>query len=103
NVMILLQNATLRPTASSGHKLSFEEANPSTLLPLITITTFDVVLMLREAPHGLVGTCVYKPDLFGTGTIDHLLCHFQEVLERMTRQPERPISEIPISLNKSDL
>ncbi|HMF20728.1 MAG TPA: condensation domain-containing protein, partial [Pseudolabrys sp.] len=60
-VMILLQNATLRPVATSGHKLAFEEANPSMLLPLVTVTTFDVILMLRESAHGLVGCCVYKP------------------------------------------
>ena len=34
------------------------------LVPLVTITTFDVILMLRESTHGLVGTCVYKPHLF---------------------------------------
>jgi len=100
NIMILLQNATLRPPASSGHKLSFEEANPNMLVPLVTITSFNVILMLRESPDGLVGTCVYKPYLFQAGTIDRLLRHFQEVLKRMTMQPERPISEIRVSLNE---
>ena len=47
-IMIWLQNAALRPIASSGHKLAFEEANPDMLLPLVTITKFDVILMLRE-------------------------------------------------------
>src|SRR5262249_938291 len=53
NVMIIFQNATLRPAANSGHRLSFEEANPNMLVPLVTITSFDVILMLRESPHGL--------------------------------------------------
>ena len=48
------------------------------LLPLVTITTFDVILMLSESSHGLVGTCVYKPHLFGARTIDRLLRDFQE-------------------------
>jgi len=96
NVMILFQNSTLRPTANSGHKLSFEEANPNMLLPLVTITSFDVILMLREFPQGLAGTCVYKPHLFEAGTIDRLLRDFQKVLERMTTQPEQPISSIRI-------
>jgi acyl-CoA synthetase (AMP-forming)/AMP-acid ligase II len=100
NVMIILQNATLRPTASSAHKLSFEEANPNMLVPLVTITSFDAILMLRETAHGLVGTCVYKPHLFRARTIEGLLCDFQEVLERMTMQPEQPISEIRVSLNE---
>ena len=64
------------------------------LMPLVTITTFDVILMLRESSHGLVGTCVYKPHLFGARTIDRLLRDFQKVLEHMVTQPERPISTI---------
>jgi hypothetical protein len=60
-VMILLQNAALRPIANAGRKLAFEETNPSMLLPLVTVTTFDVILMLRESAHGLVSTnCTYS-------------------------------------------
>jgi acyl-CoA synthetase (AMP-forming)/AMP-acid ligase II len=99
-VMMWLQTAALRPNVSAGHGLAFEEAVPSMLVPLVTITTFDVILMLRQSPHGLAGTCVYKPHLFGARTIDRLLRDFQEVLERMTTQPERPISEIRVSLKE---
>jgi hypothetical protein len=70
------------------------------LLPLVTITTFDVILMLRESAQGLVGTCVYKPHLFGARAIDRLLRNFQKVLEHMIMRPERPISEIHVSLNE---
>jgi acyl-CoA synthetase (AMP-forming)/AMP-acid ligase II len=100
NVLVLLQNATLRPTASSGHILTFEEADPSMLLPLVTITTFDVILMLHESGQGLMGTCVYKPHLFSAMTINCLLRDFQEVLEQMVAQPERPISAIRVSRNR---
>jgi acyl-CoA synthetase (AMP-forming)/AMP-acid ligase II len=100
SVMILLQNAALRPTRSSGRKLSFDEANPNMLAPLVTITSFDVILMLRESSHGLVGTCVYKPHLFRGRMIDHLLRDFQEVLKGMTTQPDRPISAIHLPLNE---
>ena len=99
-VMFLLHNASLRPTASSGHMLAFEEADPSALLPLLTTTTLDVTLMLRETPQGLVGTCVYKPYLFEPTTIDRLLGDFQAVLEQMLTQPEKPISAIRVSLNE---
>jgi acyl-CoA synthetase (AMP-forming)/AMP-acid ligase II len=100
DAMMIFQNSALRPTANSGHKLSLEEANPNMLVPLVTITSFDVILMLREGPHGLAGTCVYKPHLFQAATIDRLLCDFQEVLACMTAQPEQPISAIRVSLNK---
>jgi acyl-CoA synthetase (AMP-forming)/AMP-acid ligase II len=99
-VMLLLHNAALRPVASSGQALAFEEADPSMLLPLVTATTFDVILMLRESAYGLVGSCVYKPHLFGTRTIGRLLGDFQAVLEHMVTQPERPISTIPVLRNE---
>jgi hypothetical protein len=100
-VMIWLQNASLRPIAGSGRKFAFEEANPSMLLPLLTVTQFDVILMLRESDRGLVGCCVYKPHLFRATMIDRLLRDFQRVLEVMLAQPDRPISTIRISPNKN--
>ena len=100
-VMIWLQNASLRPIAGSGRKFAFEEANPSMLLPLLTVTQFDVILMLRESDRGLVGCCVYKPHLFRATMIDRLLRDFRRVLEVMLAQPDRPISTIRISPNKN--
>lgn len=99
-IMIVLQNATLRPMPSSRHALAFAEADPSALLPLVTATTSDVTLMLHEAADGLVGTCVYKPYLFGATAIDRLLRDFRQILEYIVTQPDRPISAIRISLRK---
>jgi len=98
-MMIWLQNAALRPIASSGHKLAFEEAIPSMLLPLVTITKFDVILMLRETGRGLMGCCVYKPHLLRATIIDRLLRDFRKVLELMLTEPERPISKIRLTVN----
>jgi acyl-CoA synthetase (AMP-forming)/AMP-acid ligase II len=97
-VMITLHNASLRPIMT-GHTLTLEEANPGMPVPLVTITSADVIFMLHENAHGLAGHCVYKPHLFGTGTIDRLLRDFEGVLEQMMAQPERPISTIRISRN----
>jgi acyl-CoA synthetase (AMP-forming)/AMP-acid ligase II len=96
-VKLWLQTHSLRPVASSGHALAFEEVDPSMPQPLVTMTTFDVMLMLRGSTKGLVGACVYKPHLFGTEAIDRLLRDFQQVLEHMVMQPERPISAIAVS------
>jgi acyl-CoA synthetase (AMP-forming)/AMP-acid ligase II len=98
-VMIQLQNATLRPIASSGRTLTLEEANPSMLVPLVMATTFDFILMLYENANGLTGSCVYKPDLFGAKAVDRLLRNFRLVLEQIVTQPERPISTIRVPLN----
>src|SRR6185436_6630154 len=90
-----------RPRASAAHGLAFEEANPNMLMPLVTITSHGIILMLREGTHGLIGTCVYKPALFGARTVDRLLCDFQKVLEQMITQPDRPISAIRVSRQKT--
>ena len=71
-------------------------SNPNMLMPLVTITSYDIILMLREGTHGLIGTCVYKPALFGARTGD-----FQKVLEQMITQPDRPISAIRVSRQKT--
>jgi acyl-CoA synthetase (AMP-forming)/AMP-acid ligase II len=99
-VMIQLQNATLRPTGNSGHALSFEDANLDVLVPLVTATTFDLILMLHESAHGLMGSCVYKPHLYDANAIDCLLRDFRSVLEQIVAQPEQPISAIRVSTQR---
>ena len=97
NIMILLQNASLRPQAQFQGTLVCEEANPDMILPMVTATTFDVILALVESSNGLVGTCIYKPHLFSGREIDRLLQDFESVVEQMVLQPERPISAIRVS------
>ena len=100
-VMMWLQSPALRPTVGFEHGFTFEEIDPGVLRPPVTITTFDIILMLREnADGGLVGTCVYKPVLFGARTIERLLRNFQRVLEHLIRQPELPVSAIRLSLEQ---
>ena len=62
--------------------------------PLVTTTTFDVILVLRESADGWRDRCIYKPHLFNAKSIDRLFRDFREVLEQMVMQPERPISAI---------
>jgi acyl-CoA synthetase (AMP-forming)/AMP-acid ligase II len=99
-VMIALHNASLRPIASSGHAITFEEANPNMLGPLVTPMAFDINLMLRESPDGLSGSCIYKSHLFDAMTIGRLLRDFQEVLQLMVTQSERPVSSVCVSLHE---
>jgi hypothetical protein len=98
-VMILLHNATLRPAASAGRALAFEEADPGMPMPLVTTTTYDVIVVLRETAQGLMGSCIYKPHLFGAKSIDRLLADFKKILEWMVSEPERRIAKIRISRN----
>ncbi len=100
-VMILLHNAGLRPVAKAGRALSFEEADPGMPMPLVTTTTYDIILVLRESAAGLVGSCIYKPHLFSAKSIDRLLRNYRKVLERMVAQPDRPISAMRIAVNNN--
>jgi hypothetical protein len=95
--MIVFQNASLRPIEGSGQSLVFEEANPGIPMPLITATTFDLVLTIFENKECVVGSCIYKPHLFPAMAIDYLLRDFQQVLKQMVRKPEQPISGIHVS------
>ena len=96
-VMILLHNAALRPQTSAGQALAFEEADPGMPMPLVTTTTYDVIVGLRETAQGLVGSCIYKPHRFDSKWIDRLLADFQRILEQMASEPERRISTIRLS------
>jgi non-ribosomal peptide synthetase component F len=70
------------------------ETGQSTPEPGITATTFDCILMMRETPHGLTGSCIYKTALFEATTIKRLLRDFQEILARLVAQPEQPLSTL---------
>lgn len=97
-VMILLHNAALRHSASSGKALAFEEAAPDLPMPLVTTTTYDVIFVLREIADGLAGSCIYKPGLFTAKSIDRLFRNFRKVLQTMVNRPEQPISAIRVPL-----
>ena len=101
-VMILLQNTTLRPRARSEGSLAFEEADPTLISPLVTTTTFDAIFAMVETRVGLVGTCIYKPNLFSVETIDRLVRDFERTIEQMVARPERPISAIRVSGMRND-
>ena len=101
-VKLSLRSDSLRPPVGSSRGLALEEIDPGILLPLVTMTTFDVTLVLRDTAKGLAGTCEYKPHLFGEEAIDRLVQDLQQVLEQMVLQPERPISRMAMSPNEEN-
>jgi hypothetical protein len=92
----------LRPRTRSEGSLAFEEVDPTLISPLVTTTTFDAIFALVEARVGLVGTCIYKPNLFSVETIDCLVLDFERTIEQMVALPERPISAIRVSGMRND-
>jgi non-ribosomal peptide synthetase component F len=93
-VLFVLQHAVAPPRQLPGLTWRVMETGQSTPEPGITATTFDCILMMRETPHGLTGSCIYKTALFEATTIKRLLRDFQEILARLVAQPEQPLSTL---------
>jgi non-ribosomal peptide synthetase component F len=91
-VMIIWQNYTLSPLQGSAQTLSVQTMEQGMVTPEEAVTTFDIVLTLRESPQGVHGTCLYKTDLFEAATISRMLDDFQTVLTRLSAQPEQALA-----------
>jgi hypothetical protein len=91
-VMVIWQNFMQRPQPYSARGLNFRAMEPGVVMPEVAITTFDIILTLRERPQGLVGMCLYKTDLFNAATISRMLDDFQAVLVGLSSQPEQALA-----------
>jgi non-ribosomal peptide synthetase component F len=88
-VMVIWQNTMLRPYQGYAQTLSFQTIEQGIVVPNVALTTFDIILILRERDQGLSGTCLYNTDLFDAATIHRMLDDFQYVLVCLSAQPEK--------------
>ncbi len=58
---------------------------------------FDLTLYTKETPLGLEGLFEYSTDLFDAPTIRRLARAYVHVLEEIAREPDRPLSKLPLS------
>jgi amino acid adenylation domain-containing protein len=58
----------------------------------IEATPCELVMSLRQGPHGLDGSCLYKTALFDEVTITRMLRDFEQILACLTAQPQQPVS-----------
>jgi amino acid adenylation domain-containing protein len=79
-VMIIWQDFPLPPPQDFAQTLRFQAMESSIVAPNMALTTFDIILILRERFQGVTGTCIYKTDLFDATTIHQMLDDFQGVL-----------------------
>ena len=91
-VMVIWQNAMVKPHLYSGQMLRFEAMEQSVVAPDASLTTFDLILTLRETPQGLTGTFIYKTDLFDAETVSRMLDNFQYVLACLSAEPDRALA-----------
>ena len=54
----------------------------------IEATPCELVVSLRQSPHGLEGVCLYKMALFDEATITRLLRDFEHILAGLMAQPQ---------------
>jgi len=91
-VMVIWQNAMLRPLQFSAQRLRFLTMEQNVVEPDVAFTTFDIILTLRERSQGLTGTCLYKTDLFEAASIGQMLDDFQDMLACLSVQPEQTLA-----------
>jgi amino acid adenylation domain-containing protein len=66
-------------------------------MPIPTTTTqFDLSLVLRETPHGLLGWLEHDTDLFDEATAQRMAAVYQRLLGSALANPERRIADLPL-------
>jgi amino acid adenylation domain-containing protein/non-ribosomal peptide synthase protein (TIGR01720 family) len=88
-VLFILQNAPMQPLELTDLTLIPVEDNGSTG-PEVTLTTFDLVVMVWEGADGLEGSIRYKTSLFHEATVRKMLKDFQNILEAIALEPSQP-------------
>jgi hypothetical protein len=88
-VMFVFQNVSRTPLELPGLKMTPIEVDPGTAM-------FELSLYMWEDSTGLSGFFEFNTDLFDTATIDRLAVHFQNLLEGIVKDPEQPVSDLPI-------
>jgi amino acid adenylation domain-containing protein len=102
----------LRPERNLSHSplfqvmLALQNASPVTLeLPGLTlrheerpqeISKFDLTLTVNETPVGLLCQWRYNRELFDSATMERLADHLRYLVEGITEDPGRLISELPL-------
>ena len=94
------------PTRSPLFQVMFVMHNPEGASQVSTVagnreletgtSKFDLTLFLSETRTGLDGMIQYSTDLFEAPTIRRLCGHYGTLLEAIVRDPDRPISILPV-------
>jgi amino acid adenylation domain-containing protein len=88
-VMFALQNAPAAAEAVGG--IAFEPFGVQN-----RVAKFDLTVTLTEKPEGLRANFSYNTALFDGSTIVRMLEHFENLLQGIVADPEKPISELPL-------
>ena len=86
-VMLVLQNTPNHKVAMSGVQVTAFGSDNET-------SQTDLVLSLVEHPNGIRATLKYNTDLFNADTIERMLEHYRNLLERLSQNPDEKVSQV---------
>jgi non-ribosomal peptide synthetase component F len=93
-VVFSLESEPNQVIESGGVKLSPEKLETQT-------SKFDLFLQLNEQQDGLLrARLVYSSDLFGSGTINYMLRHFDRLLQSASADPDAPLGALDMLLEE---
>jgi len=93
-VLFTYQTAVMHPVKLPALTVGFFDEAKNTAELNLTITTFDLILSLKERPEELVGFVLYKPDLFDDAAINRLLSQFHDILQYVSSEPDQLVSAL---------
>lgn len=93
-VLFVLQNT---PTGD----LSMPDSELELLPMEATTSKFDLALFVTEGRDEISILWQYKTDLFEAPTIERLAGHFRRLLEQAVADPDRPIGELKLTVERS--
>ena len=88
-VSLTLQNTPRRELRLRGMEISPFTGGTET-------AKFDLSLFLGEEEAGLEGGVEYARDLFEAESVERMMSHFRQLLEEVTRDPERRLEELSL-------
>jgi non-ribosomal peptide synthetase component F len=97
DVLFVMQNAPVPTLDLPGLRLSPVHDEDTLFESGVTLTTFDLILMLTEGQHGLSASVRYKSGLFRAATVSRMIEDFRAVLEQMVGQPEQRLALTQLS------
>jgi len=88
-VVFVLQNAPVKDLELSGLTLTPVDFD-------VKSAPFDLVFVLSEAEDTLAGAVTYSTELFERKTVEQLISHYLNVLERVVAYPDQALSTLAI-------
>ncbi len=86
----------LNSAAQSDERLSLGGVRVYPLHAGGTTAKWDLSLSLEDGGERMVGSVVYRADLFDADTVERMLGHFRVLAERFAEDPDRPVAEVDL-------